>query len=122
METEEKIKVMQHYANGGLIEKTKVDTDSGWEKVEHPIWNWEEFEYRIAVTKPSIDWSHVSEEYNYLATNENGVTYLYTDMPKLFKAYGLWASSKGKFTTAKQFTSFKPGNCPYKKSLVERPK
>lgn len=42
---QEIIKVMQHFANGGEVEKHYgVD---GWEVVFNPVWNWSTQDYRI---------------------------------------------------------------------------
>ncbi len=45
MELEEKIKVMQHFENGGEVEWTFEDGDE-WVKAT-PQWNWVDFDYRI---------------------------------------------------------------------------
>jgi hypothetical protein len=50
---EEQIKVMQHFANGGLIEFA----DSGksyWTSVKEPVWDWVCFDYRIKEEKKTI--------------------------------------------------------------------
>ena len=48
MKTEEKIKIMQAYADGEQIEFR--DPCSGWRKVENPMWNWEKYEYQVRET------------------------------------------------------------------------
>lgn len=78
--------------------------------------------YRVKRTKPSIDWSHVSEEYNWMATDEDRETHLYIAKPIMgFEGCWLPCRSHG-FIKAEQFTSLKPGTCHWKDSLVERPK
>lgn len=42
--TEEKIEVMQHYANGGDVETRGV---LGWVLDPNPKWNWTTYDYRI---------------------------------------------------------------------------
>lgn len=46
MDINEKIKVMQHYADGGEVEKYLTDRND-WYKTDHPSWNWSGNTYRI---------------------------------------------------------------------------
>ena len=71
-----------------------------------------------AVTKPSIDWSHVSPEYNYLAQDSNGQGYLYSENPSRHTL--AWVMDRP-FIRATTFTSYVPGTCDWKDSLVKRP-
>ena len=71
-----------------------------------------------SVIKPSIDWSHVSSEYNYLAQDENGEGYLCGKNPHCM-AYA-W-SMEAPYIRATTFTSYVPGTCDWKDSLVKRP-
>ena len=71
-----------------------------------------------SVTKPSIDWSHVSPEYNYLAQDEDGQGYLCGKNPhRMNTAWYMEAPH----IQATAFTSYVPGTCDWKDSLVERP-
>ena len=72
-----------------------------------------------AVTKPSIDWSHVSEDYQYLAMDENGQHYLFAQKP--LRGTLQWCTNHA-CICAKHFASFTPGTCSWEDSLVERPK
>lgn len=45
--TEEMIAVMQAFAEGKPIEIYYND-EYGWERVNHPTWDWLDFDYRIA--------------------------------------------------------------------------
>lgn len=76
--------------------------------------------YRIKPTKPSIDWSHVSDEFNYLARDECGLFYLYGNKPKINNS--LWCSVDHNVISADAFKSLQVGNCHWKDSLVERPR
>ena len=78
----------------------------------HPV------EVTKAVTKPSIDWSHVSPEYNYLAQDANGRGYLCGKNPHRIDT--AW-SMESPYICATAFTSYTPGTCYWKDSLVERP-
>ena len=71
-----------------------------------------------AVTKPSIDWSHVSPEYNYLAMDSNGLGYLCGKNPHY--ANTVWIM-EAPYIRATTFTSYVPGTCDWKESLVKRP-
>ena len=71
-----------------------------------------------AITKPSIDWSHVSPEYNYLAQDANGRGYLCGKNPHRIDT--AW-SMESPYISASTFTSYTPGTCNWKDSLVKRP-
>ena len=71
-----------------------------------------------AVTKPSIDWSHVSEDFNYLAQDSNGDGYLCGKNPHRM-AYA-W-SMETPYIRATAFSSYVPGTCDWEESLVKRP-
>ena len=71
-----------------------------------------------SVSKPSIDWSHVSSEYNYLAQDSNGDGYLCGKNPHRM-AYA-W-SMETPYIRATAFSSYVPGTCDWEESLVKRP-
>lgn len=71
-----------------------------------------------AITKPSIDWSHVSESFQYLAMDEDGRCWLWVSKPAPFQ--DKW-DGRGVTAKAENFASFIPGTCDWKDSLVERP-
>ena len=74
-----------------------------------------------ATTKPSIDWSHVSPEFNYLAEDADGRVFLYEDKP--FTATETWTVNNGELAEAHiMFASYTKGTCDWKESLIERPK
>lgn len=76
--------------------------------------------FRIKPSKPSIDWSHVSDEFNYLARDKEGLVYLYGDKPKITE-YDWWFVDDVEFVSASAFKSIEIGNCDWTESLVERP-
>ena len=80
-------------------------------------WNWYEYEYRIAVTKPSINWEHVHPDYKWMATDQNGRTFLYKSEPYISRH--LWVSEF--HTPAASYASFIAGTCDWQDSLVVRP-
>ena len=71
-----------------------------------------------AITKPSIDWSHVSENLQYLVMDEDGECYLYADKPK--HGSQQWTANLP-CTPATHFASFTSGTCDWRDSLVKRP-
>jgi hypothetical protein len=118
--TAEMIEVMQAYLDGRPIEICKLGLTQY--EVGIPIWDWVRFDYRISLTKPSIDWAHVAWNYMYMATNDNGITLLFQDKPYIIRSINpTWVSSCAAISVA-GFKSFAPGNCDWIDSLVERPK
>ena len=71
------------------------------------------------VSKPSISWEHVRDEYRFLAQDSNGDVYLYLEKPVLGKT--AWKAVRGDFAEAYSHASFTPGTCDWKDSLVARP-
>ena len=53
MELKEMIKVMQHYEDGCEIECVEKGNDN-WEIVTKPLWNFDDFEYRIKEQKQKV--------------------------------------------------------------------
>ena len=72
-----------------------------------------------SVTKPSIVWSHVSPEYNYLAQDSSGQGYLCGKKPQRMDY--AWDMGPSPYIRATTFTSYTPGTCDWTDSLVERP-
>ena len=69
--------------------------------------------------KPSIDWEHVSSEFNYLAEDADGGVFLYEDKP--FTATETWTVDNGELAEAHMLASYTKGTCDWKDSLVKRP-
>ena len=53
MELKEMIKVMEHYADGGVVESTELDYDE-WVVADNPRWDWVYHEYRIKPEKQKV--------------------------------------------------------------------
>lgn len=49
----EKIKVMQHFENGGEVEYSSSCKES-WKVSDDPVWNWYAMKYRIKESKKTI--------------------------------------------------------------------
>ena len=71
------------------------------------------------VKKPSINWGHVRGEYKFLAQDANGDAWLYCEKPELNEDE--WAVAQGECATTYSHSSFTPGTCNWKDSLVARP-
>ena len=69
-------------------------------------------------TKPSVDWSHVADDLNWLATHPAGFPTLSSNQPKIMGRGWLAA---GHFVRANVFASYTPGTCDWRDSLVKRP-
>ena len=80
------------------------------------------FPYPVEITKatikPSIDWSHVSSEFNYLVQDSDGEGYLCGEDPACVESG--WGS-ESHYICAGAFTSYEPGTCDWRDSLVKRP-
>ena len=73
-----------------------------------------------AITKPSIDWSHVNEVFQYLAMDEDGHHYLFIEEPEPGEEEGEW-TAYDLYVLAEHFASFVQGTCDWRDSLVKRP-
>ena len=73
-----------------------------------------------AITKPSIDWNHVNENFRYLMMDECGQHWLTTNRPTILTTPERWICG-GVAQSAGQFASLIPGTCNWKDSLVKRP-
>ena len=49
----EQIEIMTHYLNGGEVECVEKGNDN-WEIVTKPLWNFDDFEYRIKEPIPKV--------------------------------------------------------------------
>lgn len=122
---EEKIEVMKAALAGKLIKVSSRSLSSRVSIMEgkHCNFNWEGCDYDVheePKTKPSIDWPAVSKEFNYMATDEDGLSYLYSQPPS--RGYDQWMVASGQWADAQAFSSFISGTCDWQDSLVERPK
>lgn len=95
----------------------------GFVGTDDPAWAYTAV-YRLMpapATKPSIDWSHVSKDFKWLAQDEDGVAYLYSEKPTKDGEEGRWTYEGGELREVSVFASFKPGTCDWEDSLVQRP-
>ena len=73
-------------------------------------------------TKPSINWEHVDNQFNYLAEDPDGTVYLYEKKP--YTAQDVWgvSDSSSEVVEAFMFASYVKGTCDWRDSLIQRPK
>ena len=70
----EQIEIMTHYLNGGEIECVEKGNDN-WEIATKPLWNFDDFEYRIKEQKQKVTiekWlmqSTIDKEYRIIETS-----------------------------------------------------
>ena len=74
-----------------------------------------------ATIKPSIDWSHVNEEFQYLAMDKDGLHRLFAEEPVKGDVEWTAPAPYELYILAEHFTSFTPGTCDWRDSLVKRP-
>jgi hypothetical protein len=124
---EQKIAVMQAALEGKKIVCTDDFGGSfiGSADTCRIVWNWHDHDYSVyeePKTKPSIDWSHVHPNYNYLAVDSSGTPYLFYDRPSASIPDGVWTPTTTLvWMPAYCFSSFVPGTCNWEDSLVKRP-
>lgn len=114
--------VMLAYADGAEIEVCDNEGLRIWDAHAEcgPGFNWSDYKYRVKVTKPSIDWSHVSDELVCLMESPSGYIFLSTHVPEASPSNWVLPDRARTFSPD-SFASFKPGTCDWKESLVIRP-
>lgn len=121
----EMIQVMQAAQAGQPIEFKSSDGSiiRDWRLISPAriYWNWVECDYRVALTRPSIDWTHVAPQFRYLVRDKDGTCYLYTAKPYTDNFSIMFVLGSGSFCDATSHASLNPGTCPWQDSLVERP-
>ena len=71
------------------------------------------------VMKPSINWEHVHSVFKYLAQDEDGSAWLYSEKPE--SDVNGWDVTQGECSTVHSHASYTPGTCDWEDSLVIRP-
>jgi hypothetical protein len=110
--------LFQAWLRGSVIEVYITELVK-WRGISLPNWN-KSAAYRVKpkeLTKPSIDWSHVHEDYKWMATDADGETYLFESEPIL--RISVWGNNEVVFSV-KAMTSYTEGTCDWTDSLVRR--
>lgn len=122
----EMIAVMQAAERGEPIESTLPGT-SVWCRDPHPVWSWGAINYRVAVTKPSIDWNAILPEIIAITANDQSNQYRgflamgYTAPPNYDAIQDQWLVPGGRTYNLGCVSSFKPGNAKGKDAISYRP-
>ena len=88
----EQIEIMTHYLNGGEIECVEKGNDN-WEIVTKPLWNFDDFDYRIKPEKQKVTiekWliKDVNNgEYFIMESSEIETYYKHYEQIKLIESY-----------------------------------
>lgn len=115
------IELMQQAPENPLYKATCLSSGYSTE-VSNPVWNFGLVRYELVKEKPSINWDHVEPQYNYMATDDDGASFLFTHKPILRDGY--WDQAEvdcSDCCPVSGFRSYKVGTCSWKDSLVERP-
>lgn len=124
MSKEEQLALFVVWQEGRAIER-KEDTKWCATNEAHAIF-WDDLRYRIAAPKPFFDFSPFSKNIKYVAANENGEVYVFTDEPiKGNDKY--WYASKGserryidRALYSPSLTNLFDASIPWQESLVAR--
>lgn len=74
-------------------------------------------------TYPSVDWTPIHKDYQWLAKYSNGNGLFFTTEPSMDHSIERWVYfGGGKDCRADLLSSYKPGSCNWRESLVRRPK
>lgn len=110
--------LIKQWADDDRLEiEVKLDSGENWGVAISPVWH-NDCEYRIKPIKPSIDWSHVADEYHWLAVDADKEGFLFSDKPSIQDG-GIW-DSNCYVTPARTLKSFEAGTCDWRDSLVKR--
>lgn len=119
MKARKHAELIKQWADDDSLEiEVRIQDSDDWAVICGPSWGGA-CEYRIKPTKPSIDWSHIADEYKWLAVDECGHVYVYDTEPFVFDDY--WKIKDGLAERCTILKSFKAGTCDWKDSLVKRP-
>ena len=85
----EQIEIMTHYLNGGEVECVEKGNDN-WEIVTKPLWNFDDFDYRIKEPKQNVTiekWLCRDYHGNFIVIETTGIDEYYYKKIKLIKSY-----------------------------------
>lgn len=116
--TEDKMIELIKAQHSGVKIETRRYSWSTWSTKNDFGFN-DDMQYRIAVEKPSINWDHVSPEFNWLARDKSGTCFFYKIKPTIANDC-VWSTDNDQYTHVGPFASFTPGTCDWKESLIGR--
>lgn len=112
---QEQMDLFEAWQEGSIIEFCNIQII--WYATDNPSWEGN-LCYRVKPAKPSINWDHVSDKFNYLLGTRTGKGALCVVKPN---SIGSGWQISGVFVEASTFSSFKPSTCNPEDSLVIRP-
>ena len=120
---DEKLELMAAWVDGKTIETSKAPDITGWCSPFGCLWSCNIYHRIKPDTPDTINWSHVSPEYKWMARDKNGRAHLFIRQPDLDEYTNEWAEATEDFTWVycNVFVSYKQGTVDWKGSLVERP-
>lgn len=96
------------------------DREGGTDAI-YQIWPHGDEAYFLNQILPSINWSHVSDEFDWLARDESGLSGLFAGKPSVIGRYWDSKDINALCVTACSQKSYKAGTCDWKRSLIQRP-
>jgi hypothetical protein len=120
----EKVKILEAELRGETVEfiawVNPKRPNNGWLKRGTGPYHFNLY-YRVKpkAVKPSIDWSHVHSDYNWLTIDKSGQSRLWSNKPAIHPSVEYWGGNS-RVGNALDFASFKRGDCPWDESLVGR--
>lgn len=119
---DEMIEVIEATKRGELTQRRRVfNSGCGWiAGVIMGSFDFENYQYRVASRKPSVDWSHVADWIWAIARNKDGRSYGYDCEPIFSRNHNCWGAA-GRMTSMDAVASYDPGTCDWTESLIIRP-
>lgn len=119
MNKDEWMKVASAFYDGEDVEFRKSENLS-WNKVDSSYLNICFF-YRVKPVKPSIDWSHIGEQFNFMTMTHKSTLLIHINEPLLVENDHWYCVDSEELEDPSVFASFKKGSCHWIDSLVRRP-
>lgn len=108
---------------GGAKIEYNNNNGRGWFEIRNPLWSVNSV-YRVKekepLTKPTIPWSSVKDNWNYAARDLSGKLFLYEDEPSIYSNNTDWDGNIGSMCDVEALEGVDTGTCDWKDSLVRR--
>lgn len=119
------IEVMQAFRDGASIEGRSRDrsAECDWESARAPVWDWDLYDYRIALTKDVYPWHLFTDDVVACARDKDGVVCAYNGEIELDG--NTWSfvnySNRNVGSILNHLKDYKRGTVDWKDSLQMRP-
>jgi hypothetical protein len=111
----EQLELFEAYLDDKVIE---VIYNYAWEVIKVPLWYKKSY-YRVALSKPNINWLCFKEDYKWLYKDENNHLWLSVNKPVV--QYEGWNCLGNTEVLPVCLLNLEKGSCYWRDSLVERP-